>query len=101
MEQESFRLLGESSEVRAGVRSLGDIENGIEVLVRIHPTASMFDPNIVRSIVERLEHLLDRGYQLTTQDGWWVVCERSVDGVELGSEECYVLELFADLLDTE
>lgn len=99
LEQESFRLLGESSEVRAGVRSLGSTDLGIEVLVRLRPPGSAFDPLAVRSILEKLERLLGRGYQLTTQDGWWVVCEKPVGVGELDPEERYALEVLADILD--
>jgi hypothetical protein len=98
MEQETFQLLAESAEVRVGARSLTGKDPGIEVLARLHPPGGVFDPRAARAMLEKLDHLLDRGYQLTAQEGWWVVCERSVRADRLPLEASFALDLFADVL---
>lgn len=94
---ESFRLLGESAEVRVGVRHQGR-EAGIEVLVRLSRPGSAFQAGVVRDTLDRLEALSGNGYCLTAEDGWWVVCEKAVTEHELASEEGFALRLFRDLL---
>lgn len=98
MEQESFRLLGESADVRVGVRSVDGEEIGIEVLVRLVPLGPTFDLPAARMSLERLEALLDRHYQLTAQEGWWVVGEKAVDPQEVASEGRFVFDLFTAVL---
>ncbi|GEM_PF-4871394 len=97
MEPESFRLLGESADVRVGVRQQGE-ELGIEVLVRLSSPELEFRPGAVRSILDRLDALCENGYRLTAQDGWWVVCEKAVTVEGMDAEESFALRLFADLL---
>lgn len=97
MDPESFRLLGESADVRVGARQQGE-ELGIEVLVRLSSPDIEFRPGAIRSILDRLETLGGNGYRLTAQDGWWVVCEKAVTGEGLSAEGSFALRLFADLL---
>lgn len=99
MEQESFRLLGESADVRVGVRSVDGKEIGIEVLVRLVPSGPAFDVQMVIEMLEKLGTMQGRDYRLTAQDGWWVVCEKAVTEVDLLSEGHFVLGLFASSLD--
>ena len=98
MEPESFRLLGESADVRVGIRHQGQ-ESGLEVLVRVSPSGPAFRPAVIRDRLDRLDVLTGNGYRLTAQDGWWVVCEKLVAERELASEERSAMRLFADLLD--
>lgn len=98
LDGESFRLLGESADVRVGIRCQ-EREHGIEVLVRLAPPGGPFRSAPARDMLDRLDELMGRRYQLTTQDGWWVVCEKAVDEQELPAEGRSVLALFADLLD--
>jgi hypothetical protein len=98
VEQESFRLLGESADVRIGVRSVEGTETGIEVLVRLVSIGATFDPRAVRVLLERLETLMGRGYQINVQEGWWVVCEKVVSEQEAAAEGRTVIEMFAPSL---
>lgn len=98
MRQESFRLLGESVNVRVGMRSLEGIDSGVEVLIRLSPPGTAFDTQVARDMLGRLEMLKDNGYQLTAQDGWWVVCEKEASEDEAASEGRFVLGLFADIV---
>lgn len=99
MEQESFRLLGESANLRIGVRSVEGEGTGIEVLVRLVPPAPVFDPLAAKEMLERLETLQVRRYQLTVQEGGWVVCEKVVSKNEAASEGKLALHLFAAIMD--
>lgn len=97
MREESFRLLVESEEVRIGVRSSGP-ERGIEVLVRLVPAGSAFDPGHTRSFIDCLEALIDLGFGSMVHEGSWVVCERTISEEEMTMEVDNVLDLFLDLL---
>ncbi|MDW5562215.1 MAG: hypothetical protein SA339_03240 [Methanomassiliicoccus sp.] len=98
MEDESFRLLGESAVLRVGVKQHRK-GTGIEVLARVTPFGTSFRPGEVRDMLGRLEALEDRDYVLTVEDGWWVVCDKAVTEAELPEEEFFILAIFADLLE--
>jgi hypothetical protein len=93
---ESFRLMGETSEHRVGVRSEGGSEE-IEVLLRLCPPSSHLDVGRARSALACLEVLASKGYELTAQDGWWVVGGKAVAGGKAEEEGRAVLALLSGL----
>jgi hypothetical protein len=97
LEQETFRLLRESADLRIGVRRQGQ-EAGIEVLLRLSSTNEALRPATIRDRLDRLDALAENGYQLTAQDGWWVVCEKVVDERDLEHDGSFALDLFEDIL---
>lgn len=96
VEGESFRLLGETSEHRVGVRS-EDGREEIEVLLRLCPPNSRLDVDRARSALACLEVLMSKGYELTAQEGWWIVGERAVAGGKAEEEGRAVLALLSGL----
>jgi hypothetical protein len=96
VEAERFRLLGETSEHRVGVRS-EDGNEGIEVLLRLCPPNSPLDVDRARSVLACLEVLAGEGYELTAQEGWWVVGGKAIAGGKAEEEGRAALALLSAL----